>query len=111
MLGANEKIIALELELLAQVRTAVANELYRIQNTAMAIAKLDVYASFAQVAFTNNYVRPEISLDGEIRIQDGRHPVVETLLTDSLFVPNEDVYKRQHLRCAGDDGGRRGALL
>lgn len=89
VLGANEKIIALELELLAQVRTAVANELYRIQNTAMAIAKLDVYASFAQVAFTNNYVRPEISLDGEIRIQDGRHPVVETLLTDSLFVPND----------------------
>lgn len=60
----------------------------RIQKTAAAVAELDALVSFAAVAVRNNYCRPDVDESGVIEIQEGRHPVVERVLKDSLFVPN-----------------------
>ncbi|MFI3325802.1 MAG: DNA mismatch repair protein MutS [Clostridia bacterium] len=89
ILGASEKSVALEGQIFEEIRKSVANELVRIQSTATAIAELDVLNSFATVAFKNNYSRPTITIDGKIYIKDGRHPVVEQLLNDVPFVPND----------------------
>ena len=89
VLGAQEKIVSVELELFEEIRKTVAKELHRIQSSAAAIAKLDVICSFADVAVKNNYCRPQILNDGKIIIKDGRHPVVESILTDNPFVPND----------------------
>ena len=80
ILGAKDKSLRLEADIFAEV-----------QKTAAAVAETDVLASFADVAMKNNYVRPEIAVDGVIDIHDGRHPVVELMLEDEMFVPN-DVY-------------------
>lgn len=89
VLGAKEHIISLEYEIFDKVRKKVAAELHRIQKTAKAVAQLDVLQSFAQVAVDNNYCCPDVSLDGKIVIKDGRHPVVEAMLSDTPFVPND----------------------
>ncbi len=88
VLGARERSVALEYQLFVEVRRAIAQELPRIQSTAGAIARLDVLASLAEVAVRRNYCRPEVDLGGEIRIQNGRHPVVEALQS-APFVPND----------------------
>ena len=67
----------------------MAGQIHRVQSTANAIAWLDLYASFAAVALQQNYCRPDVDLSGKIHIQDGRHPVVEKMLTDTLFVAND----------------------
>ena len=89
ILGAQERSTALEYQLYESVRKEVAAQLSRIEKTASAIAKLDVLCSFAQSAFRNHYCRPDITMDGKINIKEGRHPVVEAMLKDVPFVPND----------------------
>lgn len=89
VLGAQERITRLEYEIFDGIRQKVAEQLHRIQSTARALAELDVLVSFSEVAVNNNYCCPNVSLDGKIAIKDGRHPVVESIMTDSPFVPND----------------------
>ena len=89
MLGASDKITALEYQLFTEVRLKIAENVHRIQKTAFILAKLDVYRSLAEVACRNGYCRPEITYGDEIIIKDGRHPVVEQFAKDSYFVPND----------------------
>ena len=89
VLGANEKLCALEYELFCRLRTKVADNLKRIQKSANMLARLDVYVSLAEVAIKNNYVCPEVDYSDVLEIKDGRHPVVEQFVKDSYFVPND----------------------
>ncbi len=89
ILGAEDKLFSLEYDLFCQVRDAIADEVSRIQTTAKAIAKLDVFCSLSLVATRNNYVKPKINEKGNIHIKNGRHPVVELMLKDDLFVAND----------------------
>jgi DNA mismatch repair protein MutS len=89
IIGAKDKIIALENDIFNEVRDFVATKLEEVQKTASALAILDVIASFSYVSSRNQYVRPDISVDGTINIKDGRHPVVELMLSDEMFVPND----------------------
>ncbi len=91
ILGAKDKAIALEYKLFDEIRKQVASQLERIQDTASAIAELDVLNSLANVASDNRYVRPDVNLKDNILLKDSRHPVVEQLLNGAPFVPN-DVY-------------------
>lgn len=102
ILGAKDRSVAMEYTLFDNVRKTVANNLERIQRTAKAIAVLDVLVSLANVAADNRYVRPDVNLSTVIRLKDSRHPVVEALLTDTPFVPN-DVYL--------DSAGERVAII
>lgn len=89
ILGAEDKLCALEYELYCEVRNTIAAELTRIQRTAKAVAKLDVIASLALVAERNNYARPKINEKGVIDIRDGRHPVVEKMIPNDMFIAND----------------------
>ena len=89
ILGAEDKLCALEYELYCEVRNTIAAELTRIQRTAKAVAKLDVIASLALVAERNNYIRPKINEKGVIDIRDGRHPVVEKMIPNDMFIAND----------------------
>lgn len=89
ILGASEKSVALESEIFAEIRDFIADNLDSIQKTASAIAYVDMLASFAYVALANSYVKPDIAIDGVINIKNGRHPVVELMLKDDIFVPND----------------------
>jgi DNA mismatch repair protein MutS len=100
VLGAKDRLVALEYEVFATVRTQIAGEVERIQRTAKALATLDSIASLAEVAYTNNYCCPQITTDGVIEIKDGRHPVVETLLDNAVFVPNDTMLDKDKNRCA-----------
>lgn len=87
--GAQEQSTRLELELFYAVRSEIASAMPRLQATAKALKTLDALLSFARVARENNYVRPTLAEDGTLVIRDGRHPVVEKTLSESLFVPND----------------------
>ncbi len=89
ILGAEEKLTALEYELFTGIRDQIAAQAERIQKTAKAVAKLDVLASLAFVADKNRYVRPKINEKGTIEIKEGRHPVVEQMMSGHLFVAND----------------------
>ena len=89
ILTARDRITALEYELFCELRQYVAGEAPRVQATAQAVAEADVLCTLAAVAVKNHYCRPEIDLSGSIDIRDGRHPVVEQMLQDSRFVPND----------------------
>ena len=89
ILGAEDKLYALEYELYTEVRETVAAEVERIQETAKAVAALDVFASLALVAERNNYVRPKINEKGVIDIKEGRHPVVERMIPNDMFIAND----------------------
>jgi DNA mismatch repair protein MutS len=89
VLGAKDKALQLEQELYAQVRDYLAQALVRVQETAGAVAQVDVLCSFAETALKNNYCKPEIAIDGALQIRDGRHPVVEQVLEEEVFVPND----------------------
>ena len=89
ILGAADKICALEYEIFQKIRNFVAEQSARIQKTAALLAELDVYLSLATVASKNQYVRPEVDGGDEIYIKDGRHPVVERFVKDTYFVPND----------------------
>ncbi len=89
ILGAEDKLYALEYELYTEVRATIAAEVERIQQTAKAVAALDVFASLALVAERNNYVRPKINEKGVIDIKEGRHPVVERMIPNDMFIAND----------------------
>lgn len=89
VLGAEDKLAALEYELFTELRLHVASAAARIQDTASRIAELDSYLSLAEVAAKNKYVCPEVDTGDELVIRDGRHPVVERFVRDSYFVPND----------------------
>ena len=89
ILGAEDKLYSLEYVLFAQVRDKVAAEVERIQKTARAVARLDVFASLSLVASRNNYVRPTVNSRGVIDIRGGRHPVVEKMIPNDMFIAND----------------------
>ncbi|MEE1230432.1 MAG: DNA mismatch repair protein MutS [Phascolarctobacterium sp.] len=88
ILGAKEKIQSLEYYLFDELRSLIRTQISEIQATARAIGTLDVLNGLAIAAYKYNYVRPELNNQGEIKITDGRHPVVERLLEKEIFVPN-----------------------
>lgn len=89
VLGSSERLAQLEYEIFCQIRDKVYDAIDRIQNTARLVAQLDAIASLASVAVRNGYQKPTIDDSGEIVIQDGRHPVVEQMIHDGLFVSND----------------------
>ena len=89
ILGAEEKIKLLEYDLFTLIREKISSHIERIQKTAKILAKLDVLASFAEVSYMNNYIKPKITNNDEIIIKNSRHPVVELVLEEELFVPND----------------------
>ena len=91
ILGAEDKLYALEYETFVEIREHLADEIARIQKTAQAIAWLDAFASLALVAERNQYVRPQINQRGSVEIRDGRHPVVELMMKGDLFVANDTI--------------------
>lgn len=89
ILGAEDKLYSLEYDLFCEVRERIAAEVVRIQNTAKAVAMIDVYASLSVVATQNNFVRPKINEKGIIDIKNGRHPVVEKMISNDMFIAND----------------------
>ena len=89
VLNAKDRLTALEYQIFTELRDHLASQSARVQLTAAAVAAADALCSLASVAAQRGYCRPEMTLDGCIRITDGRHPVVECMLKDSLFVPND----------------------
>ncbi len=89
ILGAADKVHALEYDIFCEVRGYVADNSTRLQKTASILARIDAYQSLATVAVKNKYVRPEVDKSDVIFIKDGRHPVVEHFVKDSYFVPND----------------------
>ncbi len=98
ILNAEDKLTAMEYELFCRVRDTIAGEILRIQKTAKAIARLDVFTSFSFVAERNHYVRPAINEKGVIQIRAGRHPVVEQMTDDDMFIAN-DTFLDNHKNC------------
>jgi DNA mismatch repair protein MutS len=89
ILGAEEKLVTMEYQLFCSVREQVGNRAHGIQHTATVLAQLDVLSSLAEVAVRNNYVKPKINTGSKIQICEGRHPVVEKVLEEEFFVPND----------------------
>ena len=89
ILGAEDKLVALEYDLFCKVRDQIAGQILRIQQTAKAIAGIDVFASLSFVAERNNYVCPKMNNRGLINIKDGRHPVVEQMIHNDMFIAND----------------------
>ena len=89
VLGAKDRLTALEYQLFTQLREHLAQQAGRIQQTAAAVAAVDCLCSLATVASQRSYCRPQITIGNELSITDGRHPVVEVMLRDTLFVPND----------------------
>ena len=100
ILTASERVVALEYELFSALRQQIADNAGRIQKTAAAVAECDALCSFASVAVHNNFCRPEVDESGVIEIREGRHPVVEKVLKDSLFVPNDTFMGEKEERVA-----------
>ena len=91
ILSAEDKLFSLEYDLFTEVRDRIAGEVLRIQTTAKAVAKADVFSNLAIVAMQNNYVCPTINEKGLIEIEGGRHPVVEKMISNGLFVENDTI--------------------
>ena len=100
ILTASDRVVALEYELFTQLRQRISAQAARIQKTAAAVAEIDALTSFAVVAVRNNYCRPDVDESGVIEIKEGRHPVVERMLKDSLFVPNDTFMGQKEERVA-----------
>ncbi len=100
ILGAKDKALRLEAEIFTEVRDFLAGQLAEVQETASAVGTVDVLCSLAKTAQENNYAKPEIAIDGVIDIRDGRHPVVERMLTDEVFVPNDTYLDSKNSRMA-----------
>lgn len=95
ILGAEEKLSAIEYDKFCLIRNTISDEVVRIKNTAKIVAAIDVYASLAYVAEHNNFVKPDINEKGIIDIKNGRHPVVEKMMNGTMFVEN-DTYLDKH---------------
>lgn len=100
VLGAQERLVTLEQEIFLRIRERIAEEVYRVQKTAQAISTLDVLCALAEVASDNHYVCPVVDFSGKIEIVDGRHPVVEKMLSDRLFIPNDTLLDGNENRVA-----------
>lgn len=87
--GAKDKILGIEAEIFEKIRNFAGLKMNQVQSSAASVAALDVLCSFACVSSENGYVRPDITADGVIDIKDGRHPVVEKMLKDEVYVPND----------------------
>lgn len=98
VLGAQERIVSLEYEILNSIRKKIAGEYIRTQITSHSLALLDVICSLSAVAVQNNYCRPDINDKGVIRINEGRHPVVEALQKGNIFVPNDTLLDKDSNR-------------
>lgn len=98
ILNAEDKLSSLEYDLFCEIREAIAAEMERIQRTARAIAKLDVFASMSYVAERNQYIRPSLNEKGIIDIKGGRHPVVEQMIEHDMFIEN-DTYLDNRKHC------------
>ncbi len=98
ILNAEDKLYTLEYDMFCQIRDAIATEIERIQKTAKAIAALDVFTSLSLIAERNQYVRPKINEKGIINIKDGRHPVVEKMIVNDMFIAN-DTYLDNNKNC------------
>jgi DNA mismatch repair protein MutS len=95
ILGAEERSVKLEYEIFQRVREATLGRLKEIQQTAGALAQLDVLGSFAETSRLHNYVCPQVLDEGVLQIRDGRHPVLEQNLLDERFVPNDAMFNRE----------------
>jgi len=95
ILGAEERSVKLEYELFQRVREEVLGQLPKIQQSASALAQLDVLASFAETARLHGYIRPQVGDEGVIEIRDGRHPVLEQQLVEERFVPNDTAFNHE----------------
>ena len=93
--GAEDRLGSLEYELFSDIRDTIGKNVARVQRTAKAIASLDVFCSFSYVAQRNRYVRPKLNKGGKIDIRDGRHPVVEKMIPDDLFISNDTYLDQQ----------------
>ncbi len=100
ILGASDRLNTLEYDLFCEIRNRIGAEVVRIQQTAKAVAILDVIASLAYVAERNGYVRPTINESGSIKITEGRHPVVEKMMKNDLFIPNDTMLDQKKNRIA-----------
>ena len=100
ILTASDRVVALEYELFTQLKEEISAQAQRIQKAAAAVAEIDALASFAAVAVRNNYCRPDVDESGVIEIREGRHPVVEKVLKDTLFVPNDTFMGEKEERVA-----------
>lgn len=89
ILGAEDKLFSLEYNIFTDIREQISEQVLRIQASAKAVAQIDVFASLAFVAEKNNYVKPKINEKGIIDIKDGRHPVVEKMMPDNMFITND----------------------
>ena len=89
VLGAEEKVVALEYKAFSEIREHIKSQIQRLQKSAMAVSQLDVLCSFAQVAEDFNYCMPEVDDSGIIDVKDGRHPVIEKMLPSGAFVAND----------------------
>ena len=100
ILGASDRLCALEYDLFTQIRQRIADEVKRVQQTASLLARLDCYVSLSDVAARNGYVCPEIEYGSTLIIKEGRHPVVEQFASDGYFVPNDTTLDTNHNRLA-----------
>ncbi|MBE5960264.1 MAG: DNA mismatch repair protein MutS [Lachnospiraceae bacterium] len=100
ILNAEDRLFSLEYDLFAEVRDTIAAQVKRIQTTAKAVATVDVFASLAFVAERNNFTRPMINTDGVIQIHNGRHPVVEQMINNEMFVANDTYLDNKENRIA-----------
>ena len=100
ILGSEDRLTSLEYELFKAVRDHLAENVARIQSTAKAIAKIDVFASLALVASRNNYCKPKINESGILDIKNGRHPVVEKMITNDMFIDNDTYLNNGNNRIA-----------
>ena len=100
ILTASDRVVALEYELFSQLRDWISAQAPRIQKTAATLAEIDALTSFAAVAVRNGYCRPDVDESGVIEIREGRHPVVERVLKDSLFVSNDTFMGEKEERVA-----------
>lgn len=100
ILGAEEKVIDLEYQLFVEIRNKIASQVGRVKDTARSLAEMDVICALAEVADREGYCMPEITVDGEIEILDGRHPVVERMIDTNSFVPNDTVLDTEENRLA-----------
>ena len=100
IIGAQDRLNSLEYELFCDVRDKIADNIARVQKTARAVAALDVFCSFSWTAARNRYVRPKLNTRGKISIREGRHPVVEQMMKDHMFITNDTTLDQKEHRVA-----------
>lgn len=98
ILSSEDRLFSLEYDIFSELREAVSKEIVRIQDSAKAVAQIDVLASLAYVAEKNDFVRPAINEKGIINIKEGRHPVVEKMIPNNMFVSNDTLLDNSNNR-------------